>query len=254
MVDRFAKASLQPPKVKQPEPEQVAVAEAPRPKATESVAKPQVAAARPSAEAIKDRVRKTGLLVLIGSPGDGHGGFGDMFKDTGRNEVADAMRDISKNGLSVASVDDATASKRKGNAIGAASEIDPIGTEGVKDVGLGEKGLASVTGRVTTEKIQIDTTDIDEFALSRWLQGRKPAIQSCYERELKRTPTLQGRLVIRFAINNRGHVGGVGFDEDTLRSSPVQLCISTLMRAWVLPFKPEDDVPVSLPFIFTAGH
>jgi hypothetical protein len=163
------------------------------------------------------------------------------------------MKDA-KNGVGVASVEDATASKLKGKATGVVSEIDPIGTEGVKDVGLTEKGIASVTGRVTTEKILVETKFIDELKLTRWLQGRKPAIQSCYERELKRTPTLQGRLVIRFDIDNRGHIGGVGFEDDTLRNSQVQQCISALMRGWVLPFNPEDDVPVSLPFIFSAGH
>lgn len=249
VVDRFAKASLPPPKVKQPELAQAVVAEAPKPKAAEP-AKPHVAAARPSVEAIRDWVKKMGIIGAIGVNGSG---FGDILQNTGMKDVAEAMRDA-RNGLGVASVEDATAGQRKGNATGVVSEIDPLGTDGVKDVGLGEKGATAITGRVTTEKIQVDTPEIDELTLSRWLQGRKPAIQSCYERELKRTPTLQGRLVIRFAITSRGHVGGVGFGEDTLHSSPVQLCISALMRGWVLPFNPEDDVPVSLPFIFTAGH
>ena len=247
VIDRWAKASVPPPKVKQAV---VATAETPKTKAPEAAQKPQTVAARPSAQAIKDRIQKMGIIGAIGVNGTG---FGDILQNTGMKDIAEAMKDA-KNGLGVASVDDATASQRKGNAVGVVSEIDPIGTEGVKDVGLVEKGVASVTGRVTTEKIQVDTRDIDELKLSHWLQGRKSAIQSCYERELKRTPTLQGRLVIRFAIDNRGHIGGVGFDDDTLRNSQVQLCISALMRAWVLPFNPQDDVPVSLPFIFSAGH
>ena len=251
VIDRWAKASLPPPKVKQVEQPTAAAAETPKTKSTEATPKPQAVAARPSAQAIKDRVQKMGIIGAIGVNGSG---FGDILQNTGMKDIAAAMKDAQNGGLGVASVDDATASRRKGNATGAVSEIDPIGTEGVKDVGLAEKGLASVTGRVTTEKIQVDTRDIDELKLSHWLQGRKSAIQSCYERELKRTPTLQGRLVIRFAIDNRGHIGGVGFDDATLRNSQVQLCISALMRAWVLPFNPADDVPVSLPFIFSAGR
>lgn len=94
----------------------------------------------------------------------------------------------------------------------------------------------------------------DERALTRWLNARKPAMISCYERELKRRPTLAGRMVIRFAVDSRGHVARVGFDDDTLGSPAVQQCITTVMRAWVLPFSPEDEVPVSLPFVFTAGR
>jgi hypothetical protein len=126
----------------------------------------------------------------------------------------------------------------------------------VRNVDLDERGVANanVVGRVQTEKIAVDARDIDENALSRWLNSRKPAVISCYERELKRRPTLAGRMVIRFAVDVRGHVGNVGFDDDTLHSPAVQQCISTVMKAWVLPFTPEDEVPVALPFIFTAGH
>ena len=175
------------------------------------------------------------------------------MKDTGAADVAAALRGA-QDGIKVASVEDATAGKRKGNETGVTTEIDPIGTAGVRGVVLQEKSGSPVIGRVTTEKIHVQTTEIDEASLSHWIQGRKPAIQSCYERELKRTPRLEGRLVIRFAITNRGRIGGVGFDEDTLKSTQVQLCISALMLGWVLPFQPEDDVPVALPFIFSAGH
>jgi hypothetical protein len=49
-------------------------------------------------------------------------------------------------------------------------------------------------------------------------------------------------------------VARVGFEDDTLHNVAVQQCISTVMRAWVLPFQPEEEVPVALPFIFTAGR
>lgn len=250
-TERWASAIMPLPKPKKTETDKPALAEAPKPKTTEPT-KPAVASARPTGEALKQRVRNMGMIGIIGSTGDGESGFGDIMKDTGMTDIATALRGAENNGVNVASVDDATAGKRKGTEVGGTSEIERLGTDGVKGVELAEKGT-NVIGSVKTEKIQLDTPEIDETSLTRWLQGRKPAIQSCYERELKRSPKLAGRLLIRFAITSRGRVGGVGFDEDTLRSASVEDCISALMRGWVLPFKPEDDVPVALPFIFSAA-
>ena len=246
-VDRWASVLMPLPKPsKSNEPERPTVAEAPKPKNTEPT-KPL------TAEALKKRVRSMGMMGVIGSQGDGQSGFGDILKDTGVMEIAEALRGT-RAGVAVASVEDATASQRKGNETGGTSEIEVLGTEGVKRVELREANANPITSRMQTEKIVIDTPEVDERALTQWLNGRKGAIQSCYERELKRSPKLAGRLVIKFAITSRGRVSGVGFEEDSLRSAQVQQCISGLMRAWVLPFAPEDEVPVTLPFIFSAAN
>ncbi len=248
-VERWARSMMLPPRPpKKTEPEQPAIATAPKPKSAEPV-KNQPA---PSAEAIKRKVRSVGIVAIIGAKGDGTGGLGDLMKDTGMTQIADALRFAREGGVRVASADDATSTRRKGEDTGDTSSIDSPITERVKEVGLGDQKNKGPP--MTLEKVQVETTEIDVLALTSWLQGRKPAIQSCYERELKRSPNLQGRLVIRFAITSRGRVGGVGFGDDTLRSVAVQTCISALMRGWVLPFTPEDEVPVSLPFIFAGAR
>ncbi|MDP3153199.1 MAG: AgmX/PglI C-terminal domain-containing protein [Archangium sp.] len=249
-VDRWASVLMPLPRPpKSSEPERPTVAEAPKPKNTEPT--------RPStpltAEALKKRVRTMGMMGVIGSHGDGQSGFGDILKDTGVMEISEALRGTQP-GVAVASVEDATASQRKGDETGGTSEIEVLGTQGVKRVELREATAHPITSRMQTEKLVIDTPEVDERALTQWLNGRKGAIQSCYERELKRSPKLAGRLVIKFAITSRGRVSGVGFEEDSLRSAQVQQCISGLMRAWVLPFSPEDEVPVTMPFIFSAAN
>lgn len=257
-LDRFASVLMPLPKPKKTTtdpataPATAPAAATPTPKQPKQP-EAQVADSRPTGEALKERVRKMGMIGVIGSIGDGTGGFGDIMKDTGVTQIADALRGTTP-GVAVATVDDVTATKRKGEDTGTTSEIDRLGTDGVKRVELNEGGGKPVKpGEVTAEKLIIDTPEIDEVLLAKWLQGRKPAIQSCYDRELKRNPKLQGRLVIKFAITSRGRAGGIGFDEDSLRSSAVQQCISGMMRGWVLPFAPEDDVPVALPFIFNPG-
>jgi hypothetical protein len=157
-------------------------------------------------------------------------------------------------------MDDAMRSKRRGSDTGETSTIDLPGTDGVKEVKLGERGPAKVPGRKDgADDGTVDTgpvksgPEIPEDELGRWLRARKGAVQSCYERELKRQPTLAGRMVIHFDITPRGRVDHVGFADDTLHSPAVQICITNLMRGWVLPFQPEDDAPVSMPYIFSAA-
>lgn len=260
--DRFARALLPLPKPNKPPevakaPEKTPVAtdtpKAKPPKATEGTAK---IAARPSGDALEKQLRKMGMLAVIGANGEDGTGLGDVMKDSGVGDVAKAMRELGPDGLKVASVEDATNSRRKGEDTGETEEIDlPIGTPGVKRVDLTETGprKPGTPPEVKTERLVIDTPDIDEKELTRWLQSRKPAIQSCYERQLKRNPTLKGKLEIAFTITPRGRIGSVGFDQDTLHSDAVEQCISGMMRAWVLPFAPEDDVPARLPFIFNPG-
>lgn len=251
-TDRFAKVILPLPKPKPTTPAPTATPTA-TPAATPKPA--QVAArqpsARPSQGEVNARVKTLGLLGIIGAKGDGRGAVGDVLEGSA-NDVAEALRGAQH--LTVATADDATALRRRGANEGETTTVELPGTEGVKQVQLVDKATAQVTGTVRTEAVEVETDFPDERELSRWLNQRKGAVQSCYERELKRSPTLAGRLVIRFVVDTRGHVARVGFDEDTLGSVAVEQCISGLMRGWVLPFTPEDEVPVALPFIFSAAR
>lgn len=249
--DRWAKAVLPMPKRVEPTTAPTAGVEpTAQPKAPTASAPKRPAVAQAS---VSERVHGLGLLGIIGARGDGRGAVGDVL-DGAPNDVAAALKDAAKHGLGVASVEDATASRRRGADEGEVANVELVGTNGVKRVELEEHTAVAVTARVQTEKVEVNSEFPDEQGLSRWLNQRKSAVQSCYERELKRTPTLAGRLVIRFVVDTRGRVGQVGFTEDTLRNPAVEQCISGLMRAWVLPFTPEDEVPVALPFIFSATN
>lgn len=160
-------------------------------------------------------------------------------------------------GVRVATAEDAVAAKRRGTETGETTTVDLPGTDGVKEVKLNERGPTKLPpgddkeGIIETGPVKTGP-EIPEKELTKWLNARKPAVQSCYERQLKRQPSLAGHLLIRFDVTPRGRVANVGFEENSLRSSAVQECISSLMRGWVLPFQPEDDVPVAMPFIFTS--
>jgi TonB family protein len=120
-------------------------------------------------------------------------------------------------------------------------------------VALAGKGDAKVSGQVSTAAPEVDSADVDRAALSRYIRDRLGAIRGCYERELKRNPGLKGKVVVRFNITPAGRAGDVRIEENTLGSPEVASCISGLMRSWIFPFKPPDEVPVQYPFLFTSA-
>jgi TonB family protein len=79
------------------------------------------------------------------------------------------------------------------------------------------------------------------------------AIQNCYEKELKRNPSLKGKVVVRFSITPSGRSGDIEVEENTLGNEGVASCIRTVIRGWIFPFKPTDNVAVAYPFLFSPA-
>ena len=251
LPDRFARVLLPP---KPPEPEQ--------PKATEQTAQvedkkdvkkdkkkdlPTDATARKAV--IQQKVAGKGLLKILGSAG-GSGALSDVLgSGTGSGDVAAAL--AGARGVSIATADSVGA--RAGDGAGRTAGIGDVGTAGGGRVALAGKGDVKVSGHVSAASPEVDSADVDRAALSRYIRDRLGAIRGCYERELKRNPTLKGKVVVRFNITPAGRAGDVRIEENTLGSGEVAGCIQSLMRSWIFPFKPPDEVPVQYPFLFTSA-
>jgi TonB family protein len=79
-------------------------------------------------------------------------------------------------------------------------------------------------------------------------------VQYCYERELKHTPSLSGRIVVRLTVTPSGRALDVEIEENTMNSDAVGRCVRNLVSGWVLPVKPEQDWPISIPYIFSKAN
>lgn len=62
--------------------------------------------------------------------------------------------------------------------------------------------------------------------------GHNKTIQYCYERELKRNPTLRGKLTVRFTITPSGRVKNVEIVASTLNNRSVERSIVNRIRRW----------------------
>ncbi|MER2559764.1 MAG: AgmX/PglI C-terminal domain-containing protein [Myxococcaceae bacterium] len=255
--DRFAATLMPIPKQvqeKAPEKTKDPIAEVPKkdpekPKGPVADAPSKSKTTTASADAVKARLSKMGMLAVIGSVGGEGGIVGDLLKDSnGVGSVADAMKNT---GVQVATAEDALKLKLQGSETGTTVGVNAMGTDGVKNVVLEEKKTVSIAGRVREEVISVDGPDISSEALTNWMRGRRGAIVSCYERELKRDHSLSGRLVLKFVVSTRGRVTDLDLTEGSMQNAAVRECISSLAKNWVLPFTPEDEVPVAFPFVFS---
>jgi len=252
LPDRFARVLL-PPKPPEPEqqkaPEQTAQTEEKKEVRKEKKKDELPADATQRKAALQQRVASKGLLKILGSAG-GSGALSDVLgSGTGSGDVAAAL--AGARGVSIATADSVGA--RAGGGSGRTAGIGDVGTSGGGKVALAGKGDAKVSGHVATAAPEVDSADVDRAALSRYIRDRLGAIRGCYERELKRNPGLKGKVVVRFNITPAGRAGDIRIEENSLGSGEVTSCITNLMRSWIFPFKPPDEVPVQYPFLFTSA-
>jgi hypothetical protein len=99
---------------------------------------------------------------------------------------------------------------------------------------LRERALpAAQPPRVTSEKPA--TPPVDEKALAAVVQENRTSIKLCYQRVLKREPTLKvAKVVTTLAIERSGRVAKITFDEPG-EASDMGECLAQAIKGWDFP-------------------
>ncbi|MEE8408341.1 MAG: AgmX/PglI C-terminal domain-containing protein [Myxococcota bacterium] len=204
-------------------------------------------------KARSDKIRKSiagrGMLAILGTTGGGaaDGAVADVFSSgTVGGDLDDAFEGISGVGI-------ATGTERttRGGGSGESASIGGLATAGGGKVGLGGKREAAI-GTIATAAPEVDGA-LDTAAIARVVRQRKRSLQDCYERELKRDPTLSGRIEIEFTIDESGRVVEARVSANRMGSNGVGDCIVARIRRWRFPKPDGGDVTVNFPFIFTPA-
>jgi outer membrane biosynthesis protein TonB len=88
------------------------------------------------------------------------------------------------------------------------------------------------------------------------IRSRLGGIRACYERELRKNPTLAGKVTIEFAIEERGNVSGVKVAENTTGDTAVGECVANEIKR-IPTFNPGPEggkVVFSYPFVFAPQN
>jgi hypothetical protein len=121
--------------------------------------------------------------------------------------------------------------------------------------GSGGLGLGSIP-KVAVKEATVGPGSLAPDVIRRVIQRNMSALKSCYERELTKSPTLEGKVVVSFTIGKDGNVASVSdASEPAFPEKKVTMCL--LMRFKQMQFPKPDGggvVNVKYPLIFkTAG-
>jgi hypothetical protein len=243
------------------------VAEKKPEKKPEGVKREMTAEEKAAAEAEKQRqaeerrarlaeaVKNTGILKLLGAKADGEGSIADVL---GKGDVD---RDQEKafqgvGGLTVATGDASLRGIKTGTG-GSGKVASITGLRGSGEIAGGSTGNVGPERRVTAvvkDQAPAVDGDLDPGVISSEVRKRMGAIKGCYERSLKRNPSLSGKITLRWTITPAGTVTGLEVESDTMGDSEVSNCIKRLVAMWRFPAPKGGSVDVAFPFVFQASN
>jgi outer membrane biosynthesis protein TonB len=129
--------------------------------------------------------------------------------------------------------------------------------------GSGRAAVRSVKKRERKIKSKIKVRSPDEVVgtgqlspakIQRVVRRNSRRLQGCYESGLKKDPTLQGVVKVRFTIETTGRVSKSRTIQNTMRSKSVAKCIENNIKKWRFRNKPKGgSVTIAYPFYFTPS-
>ncbi|MCC7074631.1 MAG: AgmX/PglI C-terminal domain-containing protein [Deltaproteobacteria bacterium] len=120
---------------------------------------------------------------------------------------------------------------------------------------LGGKGDRAVAGRVTTLSRQTQTKGQGELSkeeIMKVINQHIGEIQFCYEKQLRTTPGLAGRVVLEWTVNPQGRVSVVKVAQSSLASSEATNCMISKLKTWKFPSPRGGAVTIVFPFVFNT--
>lgn len=229
-------------------------------KAPEGPAKEDVATSAEARARIAEEAAQSAEALLLGALGDKGGALADVLAGGAvTGNAADVIAQAA--GVGVAqSGSGGTLRTRAGGAtgVGGLGQLAAAGGAGKE-----QKEGGDVTERTVKGKIAVEdgddvggTGEFDSSVVVRMIRTRIRAIQHCYENELRRNPTLAGKVVVEFTIQPTGSVTNVRATSNTTNDSAVSECVvQTIQRFRFNDPAPEGgSVSFSYPFVFAPQN
>jgi TonB family protein len=194
--------------------------------------------------------------MLLGALGGSDGALGDVLSGGAvTGNAADVLAQAS--GVGVATKSEAgTLRTRSGGGSG-------------QKAGLGSLKKGKGAGKAATEGKEVKerevrgrvglnsggdvggSGDFDQALVQRQIKQRLKSITRCYESELRKNPSLAGKVTVTFTIQERGNVTNAKASENTTGSPAVADCVTrTISRFRFNPGPDGGSVTFKYPFVF----
>ncbi|MBL4684437.1 MAG: AgmX/PglI C-terminal domain-containing protein [Nannocystaceae bacterium] len=199
------------------------------------------------------KARSVGVARVLGTyGGPGEGTVFDVIDSTENNLAA--LFDQGMTSTTLAQGGDIGPYVPGGEGIdqfGTAVENRGLTTSEGPNLEKNTKKERKVRGRAKATKTDI-FGDVDKKKLRAYINRRTSALRSCYERALRTSPDLSGKMTYTIEIGMMGNVTRVAVEEDTLGSGAIKSCTTGKIRGWRFP-KGEDTAEVTFSVIFSGG-
>jgi outer membrane biosynthesis protein TonB len=208
--------------------------------------------------AIAEQLAQRGINKILGSlGGSGEGAIVDVLRggDVGADQD-DLLSQVDGIGVATGG-DSALRGPAGGQGTGEAADISQLRMKGgdvaVKTAGAGKE--RKVSGKVRKKKpTAVDGTgDLSPQEVAKVVSRRIGAIKGCYERALRRNPTLEGKITVRFTISGSGKVSTARTTLNEL-SADVGNCIVSAFKRFRFPQPDGGALTVEYPFLFTPSN
>ena len=87
-------------------------------------------------------------------------------------------------------------------------------------------------------------------AIARIVAAHTGAIRYAYNRELRKNPSLQGKIILTFTISPEGQVTECRVKESEMNWPPLEESLVKMFKTWKFQEIPEGDVTVTYPLVF----
>ncbi len=209
-----------------------------------------------NAQSAKD-VTKTGLLSAFGGGGvrskldQAYSGSGELLGMADKSSGSSGQND-DRAGDDIGSRFKDSGAGGKGTATEGISGVGTKGraggTSAYGGLGSGGKGSVAIDAGGAEEVFE---GSIDREAVRRVIRSILSQIKSCYERRLRNNSGLEGKVVIRFVIEEQGRVRRAETKSSTLNDRDVEACVAMRIREQRFPDPPAGTIAeVDYPFVF----
>lgn len=205
---------------------------------------------------LAEQLAQSGINKILGTMGDGS--IADVLR--GGDVAADQDALLSQvNGVGVASGDQAGLLRNAagGKDSGEAADIDQLKMKGgdanVRTEGAGEERKIKGNIRQKNPAAIGGEGALDSKLVAQEVNRRIGVLKGCYERALRRDPTLSGKIIIQFTISGSGKVSSAKATTNEL-TPEVGSCITSAFMGFRFPPPEGGSLTFEYPFMFTPAN
>ena len=194
--------------------------------------------------------------MLLGALGEGGGALGDVLAGGAvTGNAAEVLAQASGVGVATKSETGALRTRSGGGSgqkagLGSLKKSEGAGRAAKEGKEVQERAVRGNVGLRAGGDIG-GSGEFDAATVQRQIKARLKSITRCYESELRKNPSLSGKVTVSFTIQQRGNVTDAKAVENTTGSPAVADCVTrTVARFRFSPGPEGGSVTFRYPFVF----